>query len=352
MKKENMTPRERVRAVMKGETPDRIPMDYWATGEATAKLMKHIGVSSEDELYKKLHIDKIRNVGPDYKGPPVSKEENVFGCKFETVKYEDGTYRECVFNPLKDYQSIEEIEKNYTWPESDWWDFSRLKDKVEPLGDYPITAGGSEPFLQYCQLRGMEQAYMDMALNPEIVHYGLDKLYGLAYESTRRIFEEIPGRVDFSYVAEDMGSQTDLLFSPAQIEEFFIPWMKKMMDLIHQNGGYVFHHSDGSIRKILPRMIETGIDVLNPIQWRCKGMEREALKRDFGGQVVFHGGMDNQETLPFGTAEDVRKEVLYNLNVLGKDGGYILAPCHNIQVVSPAENLVTLYETGYQEGWS
>ena len=99
-------------------------------------------------------------------------------------------------------------------------------------------------------------------------------------------------------------------------------------------------------------MIAAGIDVLNPIQWRCTGMERAGLKRDFGGKLIFHGGVDNQYTLPFGSVEEVRQEVIDNLRILGEGGGYILAPCHNIQAVSPPENVVAMYETGYEYGWT
>jgi uroporphyrinogen decarboxylase len=98
-------------------------------------------------------------------------------------------------------------------------------------------------------------------------------------------------------------------------------------------------------------MISAGIDALNPIQWRCRGMERENLKKDFGQQVIFHGAVDNQQTLPFGTVDDVKKEVADNLRILGEGGGYILAPCHNIQSVSPPENIVAMYQTGYELGW-
>lgn len=192
---------------------------------------------------------------------------------------------------------------------------------------------------------------MDLALNPEIVHYCLDKLFDLAYKQTERIYAAIPGKVMISYVAEDMGSQETLMFSPKQIHEFLLPRMKRMIDLAHSAGVYVFHHSDGAVRRILPDMLAAGIDVLNPIQWRCKGMEREGLKRDFGEQLVFHGGVDNQYTLAFGSVAEVRQEVLDNLRILGAGGGYILAPCHNIQAVSPAENIVAMYETGYEYGW-
>ncbi len=97
-------------------------------------------------------------------------------------------------------------------------------------------------------------------------------------------------------------------------------------------------------------MIDAGIDALNPLQWRAKGMELAGLKRDFGNQVILHGGVDNQQTIPFGSVEDVRNEVIHHINMLGMDGGYILAPCHNIQPVTPPENVVALYETGYAYG--
>jgi uroporphyrinogen decarboxylase len=197
----------------------------------------------------------------------------------------------------------------------------------------------------------MEQAYMDLALNPELVHYGLDKLFDFCYQNTLRIYEQLPGQVDISYIAEDFGGQQQLLFSPDMIREFFIARMKRMIDLAHEADVYAFFHSDGAIREIIPDMIAAGIDILNPIQWRSAGMDRARLKRDFGDQVIFHGGIDNQYTLPFGSVEDVCNEAIYNIEVLGQGGGYILAPCHNIQVISPPENIVAMYETGYEYGW-
>ena len=97
-------------------------------------------------------------------------------------------------------------------------------------------------------------------------------------------------------------------------------------------------------------MIELGIDILNPIQWRCPGMEREGLKNDFGDRLVFHGAVDNQFTLPFGNVEDVRREVRDNLRILGEGGGFILGPCHNIQPLTPVENILAMYETGREAG--
>jgi len=272
--------------------------------------------------------------------------------RLETVNYGAGSYDECASHPLADYQSVEEIEKNYAWPTADWFDFSVLPAQAKGWEEYPVTGGGSEPFLIYKYLRGDQQAFLDLLTNPEIVHYCLGKMYGFCHEVTRRIFETLPETLTHTWVAEDMGSQEDLLYSPEQIREYFLPHMKRMIDLAHDAGVYVFHHSDGAVRRIIPDLIEVGVDVLDPIQWRCAGMEREGLKRDFGDELIFHGGVDNQQTLPFGTVEDVRREVIENLRILGSGGGYILGPCHNIQAVGPPENVVAMYETGYEEGWN
>ena len=350
MPKEIMTPRERWLAVLNRQKPDRVPMDYRATREATAKLMEHLCVGDVAAMYERLHIDRVVSPSPQYVGPSVPKGEDVFGRRFRPVDYGTGVYNECVHSPLAEHQSVEEIEANYTWPGPDWWDYSGIREQIEGKDEYPIAAGGSEPFLIYKELRGESQAFTDLILNPEIVHYCLDRLFDLAYQDTRRIYEQIPGKVMMSYVAEDVGSQEGLLYSPEHIREFLLPRMKRMVDLVHGAGARAFTHSDGAIRAILPDLIAIGCDGLDPIQWRCKGMEREALKRDFGEKLIFHGGMDNQYTLAFGSVAEVCQEVIDNLRILGEGGGYIVGPCHNIQPVSPPENIVAMYDTGYEHG--
>jgi uroporphyrinogen decarboxylase len=347
--KETMTPRERWLAVLNRQEPDRLPMDYWATIEATEKLLNHLGCTY-DEMLEKLHIDKPFGVGGRYIGPPLEDGSDIFGIKYHQVDYGTGSYNESIYSPLAEYTSVEEIEANYTWPNPDHFDYSHLPDLVKGQEHRPIQGGGSEPFLTYKALRGDMQAFMDMIEYPEIVHYCLDKLFELAYQDTLRIFETIPGVVVLTYIAEDIGGQSSLMYSPAQIREFLLPGMKRMMDLTKQHGSHVFHHTDGAVRDMIPDLIETGIEILNPIQWRCPGMEREGLKRDFGDKLIFHGAVDNQYTLPFGTVEEVRKEVRENIRILGDGGGYILAPCHNIQAVGPAENVVAMYEEGYECG--
>jgi uroporphyrinogen decarboxylase len=327
-----------------------VPMDYWATGEATEKLLKHLSCDFP-EMLRRLHIDHPFVVGGRYVGPPPKEGEDIWGLKRKAVDYGTGVYNEVANAPLGGFGSVAEIEANYRWPSQDDWDYSHFPEAIKGHEHEPIKGGGSEPFLLYKQLRGEVQAFMDLVENPEIVHYCLDKLFDLAYQSTLRIFETVPGKVIITYVAEDLGGQTALMYSPAQIREFLLPRMKRMMELTKQHGSYVFHHSDGAVREILPDLIDTGIEILNPVQWRCRGMDREGLKRDFGDRLIFHGAMDNQYTLPFGTVEEVRQEVLDNYRILDEGGGYILCPCHNIQSVGPPENVVAMYEAGYEYGW-
>ena len=350
MLKETMNSKERWTAVLTGKKPDRIARDYWATQEVNEKLMKHLGLSTMEEVFKKLHIDRPLGVGPKYTGPTPPKDTDIFGIKYRTVGYGAGSYSEIAYAPLAKFETVEEIEKNYKWPSADWYDYSVIPGQLTGKEDRPVAGGGSEPFLTYKNLRGDEQSFIDMAANPGMVHYILGKLYGMAYENTRRIYETIPGKVFYSYVAEDMGSQEDLMFSPEHIREYFLPYMRKMITLVHEAKAFAFHHSDGAIRKIIPDLIDIGIDILNPIQWRCRGMEREGLKKDFGGKLVFHSGVDNQQTLPFGSVAAVKQEVKENIEILGKNGGYILGPCHNIQTVSPVENILALYEAGLEYG--
>ena len=350
MPKDAMTPRERWLAVLRRQSPDRTPTDYWGTPETGEKLRRHLGAASLTDALDLLHVDYLVNVGPRYAGPPLPPGQDAYGVAHQDMDYGTGVYPETASHPLAGMQSVAEIEARYRWPDPDWWDYSVIPAQVRGREDRAVRGGGSEPFLIYKDLRGDVQAMVDLVEFPEIVEYCLGKLFDLAYTHTQRIYEAIPGRVELSYVAEDMGGQSDLMISPRHIRRFLLPGMQRMVNLVHSAGVYVFHHNDGNITRILPDLVELGIDALNPIQWRADKMDRAWLKQQYGARLIFHGGVDNQYTLPFGTVEAVRQEVRDNLRLLGAGGGYILAPCHNIQPLTPMENIVAMYETAYQEG--
>jgi len=351
MRKETMTPRERWLATLHRAKPDRVPMDYWATPEVDQKLLRHFGRDDIWDVFKLLHIDRPVVVTPSYVGPPRPDGANDFGVIYRRVDYGDGVYDEAAYCPLARYKSPTEVEEDYVWPQPDWYDYSSLPAQLVGKEEYPVEGPWSEPFYIYKDLRGMEQSFLDLAENPEFVHYCLDKLFSYEYQRILRTLEALPGRVTYFMIGEDFGTQDDLMYSRQHIREYFLPRMQRLMRLVHEGEAFVVTHSDGAIRKIIPDLIDIGMDVLNPVQWRCKDMEREALKRDFGNKIIFHGAMDNQQTMPFGSAADVRQQVLENFRVLGAGGGYILAPCHNLQAITPVENILALYETGYVEGW-
>lgn len=350
MYKDTMTPRERFQAVLKRQKPDRIPMDIWATPEAVDKMCKHFN-SDFSEVLRQLHIDAHHVIDPPYIGPPMPDGQDMWGLEYREVDYGTGKYLEVAKHPLAAYETIKEVEENYVWPTVDWLDFSVLPEQVKGHEHQVIGFWGTQPLRVYRDLRGNEQAYMDLVINPELAAYCIDKILEFGNTKVQRIFETVPSMVACVDASEDFGGQDGLLCAPQHIREIILPGMKRLMQIIRQyDEGYAFTHSDGSIREIIPDLIDAGSHILDPIQWRCAGMDRVALKQDFGDKLVFHGAVDNQHTLPFGSAQDVREEVLYNLDVLGKNGGYILAPCHNIQAITPIENILALYQTGYEYG--
>jgi uroporphyrinogen decarboxylase len=123
-----------------------------------------------------------------------------------------------------------------------------------------------------------------------------------------------------------------------------------MADLGRKYGVHIMYHTDGAARVFLPDLVDkVGIEVLNPIQWRCRGMERELLVRDFGGRIVFHGSIDNQQTLPFGSPAEVENEIADSVQ-LYRSARWICAPCHRIQSVTPTANILAMYETIHRLG--
>ena len=347
-----MTPRERWQAVFSERSPDRIPCDFWGTAEVTSRLLTDLHCASERELWERLGVDKLIFLAPRHPRETVHtwhipSQFEVWHVGVKKVSYAGGNYVEDVNHPLADAQSVSDIEQ-FDWPDPSEWDTSDVHAKCKEWSDYPVTGATHEPFYLYSRLRGLERALQDLAESPEIAEAALERICSIHEAIVRRVLEEAAGRIDFILVAEDMGTQNSLLMSPATFRRILKPRMARMIELVHAYGARAFHHDDGAIRPLIPDLIEIGIDVLNPIQWRCPGMEREGLARDFGPELVFHGAVDNQWTLPYGTPQDVRREVAENIRIFSNCRGYIVAPCHNIQINTPTENIVALYEAVHE----
>lgn len=188
--------------------------------------------------------------------------------------------------------------------------------------------------------RGIENFLADMAGDPLFAR----KLLNRIIEKNLVMLENFLGAADIDGVllGSDWGSQRDLLMSPATWEELIRPGEQREYDLIHESGKDVWVHSCGDIRKVIPSLIEMGLDVLNPVQ--PEAMDIAMLKRQYGDRLTFWGGISTQRTLPFGTAEEVKREVREVRAMMSQNGGYILAPAQELQGDVPAENMMALIE--------
>mgnify|MGYP003340486966 CR=1 FL=1 len=338
-----MTSRERILTAARRGKSDRVPLDIWYTGEVKAKLLQHFGITDERQLWNKLHLDKIVGVGPQYVGPPArvladgSRQNPIWWTTVKEMDYGTGKYTEAIDWPLKSATTIAELEQ-FQWPSADWFDFSGIAAQCDAWPEHAIEGCYVAPFYWHNHLRGLEQSCIDLIAEPELTEYALDRITQFAWEYACRFFEAAPGKIHLTQVTDDYGAQHGLLISAESYRRWFKPIQKKFIDLAHQAGILVMHHDDGAIRPLIPDFIELGVDILNPIQHVCPGMDLAGLKRDFGAHLSFHGGIDNQDVLPHGTVADVQREVRDCLSTLGAGGGYILAPCHNLQPVTPIED--------------
>lgn len=351
---DEMTSRERVLAAMDRRPTDRVPTDIWATAEAWDKLAARFG--SRGEALRQLHIDGIASVAPTYVGPPYppapqGETSDMWGIRTKPVDYEGGVYQEQSHNPLGDARTIDDLE-SYRWPTADWFDYSGMRQAAEQRGKLQaVECGYMAPFYQHNKLRGLEASLIDPLEDPDFTHHLVNRVCEFLYAYHKRMFETCEGLIDVAQVTDDLGSQTGPLISLEIYHEFYAPHHRRFIDLCHGFGIRVFHHDDGSMRAFLPDLVEMGINVLNPVQWTCADMDRAELKRDFGDRICFHGAVDNQRILPFGTEAEVRAEVRRCIDALASDGkGYILAPCHNIQAISPVENILAMYDEAWEYG--
>jgi uroporphyrinogen decarboxylase len=341
-------------AAINRQPVDRIPTDIWATGEVMAKLRDHFG--EEADIAAELHIDGFSGVGPAYIGPalpqaPGDESVDFWGIRSRRVPHAGGAYYEQSFYPLAAARTIDDL-GTYAWPQADWFDYAGMRAKAqEARKTKAVQCGYMAPFYFHNLLRGLEQSLVDPLVDPEFTHCLLGRISDFFYAHHRRMFEACEGLIDVAQVTDDLGSQTGPLISPALYREFYAAHHKRFINLCHEFGIKVFHHDDGSCRPFLPQLVEMGIDILNPVQWTCPGMDMMELKAEFGDRVCFHGAVENQRILPFGTPDEVRAEVRHCMDALAGNGtGYILASCHNLQVNTPVENIIAMYDEAWKYG--
>lgn len=196
-------------------------------------------------------------------------------------------------------------------------------------------------------IRDITEWYTAPLLYPEYVHEVFELGVERSIENLKRYWKEFGDQIDILYICgADFGTQRGPLIDPKYFTEFYLPYYKKLNDWIHENTTwYTLKHSCGSINQILPDLIKSGFDAINPVQCSAEGMEPRYLKETFGKDIVFWGGgVDTQKVLPFGTPAEVREQVLERLDIFSKDGGYIFNSIHNIQANTPTENIIAMLD--------
>jgi uroporphyrinogen decarboxylase len=183
---------------------------------------------------------------------------------------------------------------------------------------------------------------MDMALEPAFAHRIYDRMVEFELEYYERLLQAGDGQIDILRPHDDYGTQISLLFSPDMWRTFFKENTKKLTDLAHRYRACFMQHSCGAVGPIIPELIDCGVDILEPIQ-KVPGLEPDFLKRAYGDRLAFHGGIDTQSILPFGTVEDVRRETRRYIDTLNVNGGYILMASQGFEGDVPIENIEALY---------
>ncbi len=355
----SMTPRENFLASMARNNPEWVPVD----------MGKHIG-----SIHKK-HYAKLKPLLPeismdngdlilDRMAQTVVPDEALlqrFGIDFRWLvphwvqlterddvdgyidmwgvpyKGADGDHYAVDGAPLKNAESISDID-NHNWPDPhDPAQFAGLRERAKDLYEntgYVIGADAIKagPLMSALQIRGYEQFFIDMVINPEFSDALMGKITELLKQMWTHYMEEVGEYVQIAYVTDDLGTQTSLLLSPKLFRKRVKPFMQDLHEHIKSLADVrLMMHTDGAVLPLIEDLVEIGADILNPVQTSTTGMgDTEALKAQFGDRLAFHGAMDVQQMMPDSTPEELNWEIARRMKDLGHDGGYIIAPCHNI----------------------
>ncbi len=342
-----MTSRERVLQAIAHKPTDRAPADYGAHPSVTDGLMRKLGVADYEELLKALGVD-MRRVHFDYGQPDTGPDadgywRNLWGAKYR--KNDPGDGRPTTLAPFTEETSLAEVHSHH-WPDPGVLDYTQVRGQCEKVHDTYATFGApwSPFFHEVGWLIGQENFMVWMHTKPEVAHAIIQHVVDYEVEATRRFLEAADGLLDIAYFGNDFGTQRGLVVSPGMWNEFFRKPLKRYFQVSHEHGCKVMKHSCGGVRDIIPALIEDGVDILDPIQVAAQGMDLAGLVRDFGGDLCFHGGVDTQRTLPFGTTEDVRAEVRSYLEITKGRGGYILCGSQEFIEDIPLENILAMYD--------
>ena len=335
-----MTSRERIKAILAGEPADRV--GFWL-GEPHAETwplyLKYFGCDTKEQLRLRLG-DDLRWVQAETDG--YNHPEGLPMLVF-TKQTEDGR----VIPWFADCEDVDEVE-NYPWPDPDYLDFKPVISQLKQMGDFYRASGLWSPFFHIiADMFGMENYFVKMHTDPDVVDAVTRRVCDFYYEANVRFFEEAGEEVDAFFFGNDFGTQLDTLISPAFFDRFILPDIKRLIELGHLFGHQVMSHSCGAVHKFIGRYIGAGLNGLHPLQARAINMDAESLARDFKGKLAFIGGIDTQQLLMSATPEEVKAEVRRVKSLLGPQ--LIVSPSHECLLPNvPPENVLAMSEAALE----
>jgi uroporphyrinogen decarboxylase len=374
-----MTSRERVLTVLNHEVPDRVPIIIGVSNATGIKMETYRGLKSlegieaedeyiydwpelgtakiDEETMVRLHSDVrgVRDIHPaatldrNRTREPHSPFIDSWGSGQKEI--EPGEWFPGV-HPLPDATTIDELEAYPGWPDmSDPSRVAHVKEEAARLAEQNQYAILATPWLLFpleraFAMQGMDKFLLNLAIYPDFATALLEKTASLCKELMDPFLAELGENVDIIKIGDDLGTQESLLMSPAMYREILKPIHADYINYIKERThAKVMFHTDGDVLPLIPDFIEMGIDILNPIQTSAGKMADLAhLKREFGKEIIFCGGIDTHRVLPSGSIAEVREEVKRVIELLGKDGGYMVASVHTIMNDVPPENVLAMVD--------
>lgn len=377
-----MTSHERVATSLAHKEPDRIPFDLGGTMvsginiKALRDLKNFLGLSEpakvKDVITQMAHTGKdvidllkvdVKNVGPQV--PPDSQLrdlgkkdgyhylEDEWGMQWRKP-LEGGFYYDLFKSPLAHVQSIKDVEE-YPWPNAlDPFRYQNLKKEADTIVNiekkaYVLGRMSSGMWEHAMWMTGYEKFMMDMYMNPGVIQAIMEKILKVKMQYWERALDAVGENVMVASCADDLGTQTGMLIGLDMYKEQIWPYHKRLFEFIKKKAKSdikIFFHNDGAIMETIPLLIEAGVDILNPFQVNCTGMDTKEFKRLYGKDITIWGGScDTQHVLPYGTVQEVKDETKRRIDDLAPGGGFIFAPIHVIQDGVPPENIMAWWET-------
>jgi uroporphyrinogen decarboxylase len=376
------SPRERVLLALNHKEPDRVPIDFGSTYLTSITvppylaLEKALGLPAQpfrlhtplskvvlprEEILCRFRIDTRGIPRPDIPASwrnqfqPDGTALDEFGVLW---KQPTGCFHYEFFRgPLEGHPTLSDL-RALRLPDDPgepqrFAGFREMARHLYEETDYTVMAAIPGGFITWSQfLRGFEGWFLDVAADPPFAEFLMDRVLDLVLAVAEKLLDEVGPYIHIITFGDDLAFQNGLMISMPAFRKLLKPRLRRVFDFLRSRcNAKLWFHSDGAIAPLIPDLIDLGVEILNPIQVTAPGMDdTRHLKEEFGKHLVFWGGIDTQQLLPFGTPAQVRDDVRRRIGDLAVGGGYVLSAVHNIQSDVPPENIIAMFDAAYEFG--